>query len=373
VTPTVQVLEINDPEQLAGYRLVWRHLLTDTRGANFFQSPDWFETYWRHFGASQRLRVLVVLDSDGPLGIMPLVVREERTRLGTMRVLTYPLHDWGTFFGPVGPQPTATLLAGLDHVHRTHRDWDVVDLRWVHRDGADAGRTSHTMQSLGMCAYEQPWNEASIVDLRSTWDEYWASLDSRWRNNVRRAEKKLAAQGTVEFIRYRPLGAADGQADPRWDLYNECEALARSSWQGSSTSGTTLSHDAVRDYLRDAHAAAVHAGAADVNLLYVGGQPAAFAYNYCYRGHVFGLRAGYDSNVAREGAGHVLMARMLADSFQRGDHTFDLGPGSVDVKRYWRTSLEIGYRYTHFAPAGPRAQLLRLSRLARACLKGASR
>ncbi|HWC90069.1 MAG TPA: hypothetical protein VG433_10450, partial [Pirellulales bacterium] len=83
----MQVFEINEPEQLAGYRLVWRHLLTDTRGANFFQSPDWFETYWRHFGASQRLRVLVVLDGNGPLGMMPLVVREERTRLGTMRVL----------------------------------------------------------------------------------------------------------------------------------------------------------------------------------------------------------------------------------------------------------------------------------------------
>jgi CelD/BcsL family acetyltransferase involved in cellulose biosynthesis len=368
----VQVLEINDPEQLAGYRLVWRHLLAQTRGANFFQSPDWFETYWRHFGAGQRLRLLVVLGSEGPLGIMPLVVREECTRLGMLRVLTYPLHDWGTFFGPIGSQPTATLLAGLDHVRRTHRDWDMIDLRWVHRDGADAGRTSHAMQSLGLDAYQQRWNEASIVDLRSTWDDYWASLDSRWRNNVRRAEKKLAAHGPIEFIRYRPLGASEGETDPRWDLYNQCEQLARSSWQGSSTSGTTLSHAAVRDYLRDAHAAAVHAGGADLNMLLVGGRPAAFAYNYQYRGHVFGLRLGYDAHVAKEGAGHVLMARMLADSFQRGDHTFDLGPGSVATKRYWKTSVETGYRYTHFAPGVPRAQLLRLSRLARACLQGAS-
>jgi CelD/BcsL family acetyltransferase involved in cellulose biosynthesis len=367
----VEVLEINDLEQLAGYRLVWRHLLAQTRGANFFQSPDWFEAYWRHFGAGQRLRTLVVQGSEGHLGILPLVVREERTKLGSMRVLTYPLHDWGTFFGPIGPHPTATLLAGLAHIRRTERDWDVVDLRWVHRDGADARRTSHSMQSLGLNAYEQRWTEASIVDLRGTWDQYWSERDSHWRNNVRRAEKKLAAHGPIEYVRYRPVGAAAGQADERWDLYDECEELARSSWQGSSGSGTTLSHEAVRDYLRDAHASAVHAGGADLNLLLVDGRPAAFAYNYHYRGHVFGLRLGYDPNVAQAGAGHVLMARMLADSFNRGDHTFDLGPGSLAAKRYWKTSVEIGYRYTHFAPTGPRAQLLRLSRLARACLNRA--
>ncbi|HEX4150565.1 MAG TPA: GNAT family N-acetyltransferase, partial [Pirellulales bacterium] len=328
----VDVLEINDPLELADYRLAWTHLLGLTRGANFFQSLDWLQTYWQHFGAGQRLRVLVVTGSEDTIGILPLVVREERTKLGPVRVLTYPLHDWGTFYGPLGPHPTATLLAGLAHIRRTARDWDVVDLRWVHRHGADAGRTSHAMQSLGMGAYEQRWTEASIVDLRSGWDAYWAGRESRWRNNVRRAEKKLAAHGPIQYLRYRPAGAAGGESDERWDLYDQCESLAMASWQGSSSSGTTLSHDAVRAYLRDAHAAAVHAGGADLNLLLVGGEPAAFAYNYHYRGHVFGLRLGYDSGVAQEGAGHVLMARMLADSADRGDHTFDLGPGSLAAK-----------------------------------------
>ena len=88
-------------------------MLPRTSAASFFHSFDWLEIYWRHFGDGQRLRVLVVRAGGEPLGILPLVVRSERTRLGTVRTLTYPLHDWGTFYGPIGPNPTATLLAGF--------------------------------------------------------------------------------------------------------------------------------------------------------------------------------------------------------------------------------------------------------------------
>ena len=105
------VEEINDIFQLEGYRLLWNALLPQTRNATFFQSFDWLKVYWEHFGVGQRLRVLVVCSEGRPIGILPLVVRREKSRVGPIRVLTYPLHDWGTFYGPIGPNPTATLIA----------------------------------------------------------------------------------------------------------------------------------------------------------------------------------------------------------------------------------------------------------------------
>ena len=55
-----EVIEINRIEDLAPYRLIWNSLLPQTRGASFFQSLDWLESYWRHFGQEQKLRVLIV-------------------------------------------------------------------------------------------------------------------------------------------------------------------------------------------------------------------------------------------------------------------------------------------------------------------------
>jgi CelD/BcsL family acetyltransferase involved in cellulose biosynthesis len=71
----IYVQEINDIRQLAGIRLLWNALLPQTPGASFFHSLDWLEIYWRHFGAGQRLRVLVVSVDGRPLGILPLAVR----------------------------------------------------------------------------------------------------------------------------------------------------------------------------------------------------------------------------------------------------------------------------------------------------------
>jgi hypothetical protein len=152
------VREINRIEELSEYRSVWGTLLAETKGASFFQSLEWLEAYWRHFGAGQKLRTLVVgADEDRPLGILPLVVRTERTRVGHVRVATYPLQDWGSFYGPVGGHPAETIRAGLEHVGRTRRDWDLIELRWLGGPGTETAETEQAMRQAGLQAYRTRW------------------------------------------------------------------------------------------------------------------------------------------------------------------------------------------------------------------------
>ncbi len=358
----IHIEEVNDHFELASYRLLWKSLLAQTRGATFFHSLDWLQTYWKHFGGSQRLRVLVVCSDRQPVGILPLVVRTESTRVGRIRVLTYPLHDWGTFFGPIGPNTTATLTAGLRHIRQTPRDWDMIDLRWVDQEGHDRGRTQRAMKLAGFHACKQGWDQAAVVDLNGTWDEYFRSHTQKWQCNVRRLQRRLAERGKVRLLRYRPQGAAEGDGDPRWDLYDTCVEIAQRSWQGSSTTGTTLCHASVADYFRDAHAAAARTGSLDLNLLLLDETPVAFAYNYRHQGQVYGLRKGFDPAFSSLGPGTVLQSMMLEDSFRRGDRCFDMGAGYPEDKRNWETSIATSYRFTHFPITVARAQLLRVKR-----------
>jgi CelD/BcsL family acetyltransferase involved in cellulose biosynthesis len=356
----MHVAEINHPNDLPGCRLLWKSLLAQTPGATFFHSLDWLEPYWRHFRHNQQLRILIIRSGDEPVGILPLVVRTERTKLGPARMLTYPLDHWGVFYSPIGPQPAATLIAGLQYIRSQPRDWDMLSLRFVHRDGADRGRTKRAMQFVRWQPLEELQEQAPCVSLHGTWADYWAARDGHWRNNVRRAERRLTEQGEVVYVRYRPEGNAYGDGDPRWDLFDTCLNIARRSWQAEVQNGTTICHASIEPYLRDVHEAAARSGGLDLNLLLVGGRPAAFAYNYHHAGHVYGLRMGYDPQVSRDGTGSVLMRRMLQDSFERGDHIFDLGPGALACKKPWQTSVETSYRYTYFAPGTARAQALRV-------------
>ncbi len=357
-----RVVEINTLEELAGLRLLWNLLVSQTREATFFQTLDWLECYWAHHAERQRLRVLVVYSGERPIGILPLAVLSESTRLGKLRTLTYPLDGWGTFFGPIGPNPTATLCGALRHVQESPRDWDLCDLRWVDVEGIDAGRTLAALHSTELLGTRKPWAQAAQIELTGDWHNYWHSRKPDWRREVDRTRRRLADRGEVKYIRYRPEARSRGDDDPRWDLYDACEEIARRSWQGAATDGTTLCHASVRDYLRAAHQTAAAAGGVDLNLLLIGDRPAAFAYNYHYRGNVYGLRAGYDPSVAASGSGTALLRLMAEDSCQRGDYRIDLGPDSLDYKRPWATRIQTSFHYPYYAPAQLKAQAVRAKR-----------
>ena len=356
------VREINDVDELAAYRGVWDALLAETPDATFFQSLDWLESYWKHYGHGQRLRVLVVCDEGNVVGILPLVVRTEATKVGRIRFLTYPLDYWGSFYGPVGPTPDRILQDGLRHIRATKRDWDALELRWVGCSRADRLRTEGALKSARFGACDTVLNHTSIIDLSGTWEGYLASRTGKWRNNYRRWQRRLAARGEVTYQRYRPRGTMHNDADPRWDLFDACLEIAERSWQGSMERGTTLSHPRIRPFLTDVHEVAARAGALDLNLLRLDGQPIAFAYNYHYRGHLFGLRIGYDAAASRDGVGNLLYTRAIEDSFLRGDRIYDMGPGSLECKRKLQTSIEPILRYSHFPLRSVRSQLVRWKR-----------
>jgi CelD/BcsL family acetyltransferase involved in cellulose biosynthesis len=353
------VREINDLDSLERYAGGWNELLRETPGASYFHSYDWFATYWRHCRGDQKMRVLLVLDEGRLVGIVPLVVARDRTRLGQLRSLRYPLHGWGSFYGPIGREPRVLLRHALSHVLAGRRDWDLLDMLWVDREGADQGATAAALRDVRLTTRASPWLQSAQIELAGGWQQYWASRKTHFRTNIRRCERRLQEFGEVSYIRYRPEGAADGDGDPRWDLYDACEQIAAQSWQGSSTTGTTISHNSVRSYLRTAHAAAASFGGVDLNMLLLGGRPVAFAYNYHFAGYVYGLRAGFDANVCPTGTGCVLMRMMIEDSYNRGDRVIDLGPGSLESKRHWQTRIASAWRYTHYSLRSPRAQLLR--------------
>ena len=352
------IREINTIEALEELRPLWQSLLSETPDANFFYTLDWLLVYWRHYGAGQRLRTLVVYHEGQPLGILPMVVRRERRKIGSISVLTYPLDDWGSWYSPLGPCPQETLTAGIRHFLETERDWDVFDVRWVAEHFDARRQTESALADAPLPTMSEVRSVTALIDLNTTWDAYLQSFTTKWRNNFKRWQRRLSEQGELQLVRYRPAGSAAGDDDPRWDLYDTCEEIASRSWQGASSDGTTLSSESIRPYLRDLHQAAARTGNVEINLLMAGTTPLAYAYNYYHWGRIYGLRIGYDPQSARDGAGNVLYAFAVRDSFERGDTLYDMGPGSLDYKQHWATQLVPLRQYTHFNPASIKGRLL---------------
>jgi CelD/BcsL family acetyltransferase involved in cellulose biosynthesis len=370
----ITVREINDPAELPDLRQTWDELHARTPEASFLHSWAWFAIYWKHFGAGKGLRVLVVEDGGRAIGIVPLLVRIAKWS-EPVRILTYPLdeNEWVNYSLSIGPDSLTVLTAALEHIRLTPRDWHILELSRVDVE-TDQGRTKTALENAGLSAICEVQFPRAVINLAETgtWEDYLATRGSKRRTELRSKEKRLARRGKVSFVRYRPLPADNGQADYRWDLYDACEAVAEASWQGNSQ-GNMLNKDKFREFYRDCHRAAVEQGAADLCVLYVDNQPVGFQYAYQSRGMVVGVKTAYDRAFAAEGAGNVLVARTVADSFERGDKVFGMGSSRQEYKRLWQTQTLARVNYVHFPPGALVAQVIRAKRAVERRLKSTVR
>jgi CelD/BcsL family acetyltransferase involved in cellulose biosynthesis len=309
----IDAYEINGLRDLEALRPVWGRLLAQTPNHSFFQTLEWLEASWDGYAHPQRLRVVVVERRGEPIGIVPWCVRHEPRRIGSVRVLTYPLNDWGAFFGPIGPQPRETMRAAFNHLANMPRDWDMIDLRWVDEAADEFLTIGEALREQSYDYRVRPRMEVRICRFAGGWDAYIKSRSRNWRRKMRHDIEALEKAGSVELLRHRPAAGGDGAAPEHDDVYRMCEQIAAKTWQAGDQSQSTLSSPRVRDTLLQTHRAAAALGMLDTNLLVIGGQPVAFNYNYVAEGRTYGLRCGYDPTLKLEGCGRVLLYMMLED------------------------------------------------------------
>lgn len=345
----MRVVEYKSLDEASELREAWGALLAQTPNASFGQSWDWLAVHWRHVGHLRRPRILSLIEGGEVVGILPLSVERQKRKLGSLRVLTLAGDGWLSFGGPLGKQPTQALAACFEHLQERTHDYDLIDLQGLRITESDGPPT-------------QAGKPVAMIDLAGDWDAYWESrkANANRRRNIERCERRLAEQGIIEYVRYRPLGAAQGDGDPRWDLYDACETLAKLSWQSGLTEGNTISHGSVREFLRDAHAAAADSGGLDLNLLLLDGRPLAFVYGYHFEGYLDLIRAGFHPDYAKLAPGNALWTRLIRDSFERGDRTLDMGRACLDYKQVWLTRLELQHSLSYYPPTA-RGQALRLA------------
>ncbi len=356
----LQVTEINELHELDSLRATWRRLLLQTANYSFLHTLEWLETSWSHYPLPQKLRVMLVERDGEPLGIVPLCVRTEPRKMGTFRILTYPLNDWGTFYSPVGPEPQAAFRAAIEHVAATSRDWDFIDLRWVDQAAPEFMSVGESLRACGYDFLVRPRMEVRLVRMTEGWDAYVQTRSRNWRQKMRRDVESLGKKsGEVRLVRYRPV-AGEGSEAQHDEIYDLCASIAENSWQSEAESQSTLSSPRVRDLLRRLHREAGALGMLDTNILTVGGRPVAFNYNYLAENRTYGLRSGFDQTAGLENCGKILIYKMLEDAFQRGDAEYSFGPGRQPHKDRFATEMRYAYTFRHYARYALRPQLLHL-------------
>ncbi|QDT42020.1 hypothetical protein Pan241w_21010 [Gimesia alba] len=358
----ITVAEINDIDRIDNFRLAWRSLLGKTKGVTFAHSPEFLEQYWEHFGEGLKLRTLMVTLGNKVIGIVPLVVKPVPTKMGTMRVLTYPLDGWGAFFSQIGQNPAATMVTAMRHLRNSKRDWDLIDLRYIDQDGLDRKRTANAFKSVGFQGSQAVWQQLPLVNTQETdWTSYLSSRSTDTQQQIFSAEQSISKTGRVAFYRSQLEDPLAPGWNPRWDLWTEFEQMEFSFGNQTTIAGGSFSNSRKLAFLRDLHGPAVRAGLARIDALFINHTLVACAYGLQHAHGTDYLALGRQKNASPEVI-TALIAHMIQQSILDGEPSLNLSLLGPEFASIWKNQDQKSYRCSHFPVTAPRSQVLRLNR-----------
>jgi CelD/BcsL family acetyltransferase involved in cellulose biosynthesis len=173
-----------------------------------------------------------------------------------------------------------------------------------------------------------------------------ASLDSKFRQNLRRRKRRLAEQGETRYV------LLDGKDAKALDLgLADFFTIEASGWKGRGGTAIAQRPELVGFYTQIARDAAKR-GALALGFLEHKGVRIAAHLSLVHGGKHYLVKLGYDESFYEYSPGQQLTSEAIRDSCDRGLSEFDfLGP-DMEWKRDWEPALRTHSWLTIFRPTG---------------------
>jgi CelD/BcsL family acetyltransferase involved in cellulose biosynthesis len=268
-------------------------------GDNVFATWEWASAWWRHHGEGRPLCLVGCRNQEGELvGILPVYLASRRP----LRVVRLLGHGAGDELGPIcAPRNRAAVVAaartGLDLLEP---GWDVFvaeslpgDAAWrAFEGGRQLSRIPNPVLEIGGIS----------------WDDYMASRSGKFRQQVRRNERRLSRDHSLAYR------MTDDPAQLEADLDTLVE-LHGARW-GKESSGVFAGADARLH--REFAAAALERGWLRLWFLELEGSPVAARLGYRFGGADVGYQSGRDPAWDRFGVGFLLQVHTIREAMTDG-------------------------------------------------------
>ena len=291
-------------EAIRGAEASWDDLWSRTPGAPPTSRARMLTLHLGRLFPRDRLRALVV-QSRGRL-ILAMPLRSHR-RLGGLPCQSLAYSSWGLFPAVLVDTANVPVDALADAVAEglSQLDGKALFLDGLPSEAPLWDKVQAALVKRGYFACREPRETLAWLPVGRFRGDGWSSESRSHRKRLRRAYRRLAAEGTVALRVVTPVcpGAGDW---PRW----LDESLRIEDYKSDRNGRTSIRQAGLEDlYVRAAATAIAHREWL-LAFLEVAGRPVAFEFGYLARGAYYSVKVGYDPAWAEAEPGHVLIARL---------------------------------------------------------------
>jgi CelD/BcsL family acetyltransferase involved in cellulose biosynthesis len=359
---TAEVLPAS--QGLEALRAPWDQLFKDD-GREPSLSWSWSSAIMRNHLAGNADWFTMVLRRDRrPAAIVPMQVTRHRA-LGIELVMLQPIQERNNTHTDLlmGADPEL-IRAWLDELSRLPLRWDILNLSRVLEGSPLLGALQKALAQRGQphrARLEQP---SYYLPLPSSFDEYLASRSGKFRNYLKRAEKKLEAAGEVSFE------LVDSRADVG-ARFEEMLTIERGSWKHAH--GTAISAVAHQSgFYRDLCAGAREAGMLHLSFLRLDGVALAYNLGVVVGGRYYYLKTSYLESWREHGVATIGRARLIRHLIESGCREFDFPAEPYEWEKQWADEVR-WHRSLLVFRKGLRGRLLSLATALHDARRGARR
>jgi CelD/BcsL family acetyltransferase involved in cellulose biosynthesis len=321
----------------------WNGLLERSPAYSVFQTFPWHVSWWRAFGDSHELCVILAHSGSRLVGIAPMMVTRERGANGQARRQlhfigsTNHASDYCDFI--VDPAVPEALDALLEAVCAGSNGCSRIDLSHFPSHSPNQARTREYFRRLGERAAVDFEADAPVRIL----GDRQADLKAANKSSLKRHTGYFRKSGDLRFHRCANEAEILGYLERFFEQH-------RARWARTDTPSQFVD-PAQQAFYRQLVRELLPHGWLRFDVVLFNGEPLAFHFGFEYRHRFIWYKPTFDMQFASRSPGEVLIKFLLEDAIERDLEEFDFTAGSEAFKYRFANRVRSNNRLIVFRSA----------------------